>query len=614
MSVGLNRRELLKSVAGVLASQAVPVNAMAALAKQEHDLKAPTFPLALAGLLRHKNPEEIRPDLARFHSKGYNGIWIENDYVRWKSKADDPDQGFGGCWRLFNIFDFTFSDSRAFYRGYLKQIDKMCAENDLEIWASFWVPLPNVEMMSYLRQNRPKAIGQSTWDGKPVPTLCTCEAGGGLPFLTAMFESFLDQFPQVAGLKIATGDNGALICDTTCPNAHGTTQAQHAGNMFGVIDETVHSRKRKARLMLYPWFWGEGWREQILTRLQGDYLVMTKMEENSHQTLEPGVEGDPIFDDSIVTEQPGPDFVDWCKRFGAERIIDMLPVGSGPDDWFFNFPPYPGRLLRRLRKLRSLGVNKFLDYECGGHAAGSNEEAVSVFAGNPKISEADLLKEVARRLYRWPEAQNAAIEGWRYFDEGFGRLPIGLGGTNSAQFSGRFGFAWPMCLATPLVPEAFAHKDRWHEIFWFSPYNFFTPENAPRIQVHFRHLMERWEHSLDRMALADGIESSEASRREYVAVLAHVFGMNSVLNWCSAAVLAEEKPFPKGTWQVLLADELKLTEAFQELRKQYPWIWANNCWHPEETPLHQKGIGFSADDDDPFEAKIRILKKSLNNS
>ena len=40
----------------------------------------------------------------------------------------------------------------------------------------------------------------------------------------------------------------------------------------------------------------------------------------------------------------------------------------------------------------------------------------------------------------------------------------------------------------------------------------------------------------------------------------------------------------------------------------------NNCWHPEETPLHQKGIGFSADDDDPFEAKIRILKKSLNNS
>ena len=614
MSSRINRRFFLGSLGSVAAASVFPNGAFPAAKAASVDTNGRAFPLALAGLLRHDHPQEIAADLARFRSKGYNGIWIENDYVRWKSKADDPDQGFDGCWRLFNIFDFTLGSSRDLYHDYLKQIDQMCAAHDLAIWASFWVPLPNAEMMRYLQEKRPQAIGQSTWDGKPVPTLCTCQAGEGLPFLKQMVESFLDMFPQVAGLKVATGDNGALICDLTCPNAHGTTQAGHAANMFGVIDDALHSRDHKARLMLYPWFWGAGYTEQILPRLRGDYLVMTKMEENSHQELEPGVSGDPIFDDSIVSERPGPDFEDWCKKVGAERIIDMVPTGSGVDDLFFNFPPYPGRLLRRFRQLRGFGVRRFLDYECGAHSAGSNEETLAVFSADPDIHEDELLRKVAATLYRQKAAQEAAIAGWKYFDEGFGKLPIGLGGTTNPQFSGRFGFAWPMCLATPLVAPAIGHKDRWHEVFWFSPYNFFTPENSPRIQVHFRRVMDCWEHSLDRLALADKLEGTENSRRECVAVQAHLMGVTSVLNWCAAAALANQKPLPSGSWAVLLGEELKLTRQFQELRKQYPSIWANNCWHPLETPLHQKGIGFAPEDEDPFVAKIRILENALGNA
>jgi hypothetical protein len=614
--VTLSRREFITSAAYLAATGAVVPSSFALLADEAAPKSAETqtFPIALAELLRHKHPAEIAPDLARFRDKGYTGIWIENDYVRWVDGADDPDQGFGGCWRLFNIFDFTFSSSRKLYQDYLQELSGSCAEHGLEIWASFWVPLQNVEMKKYLREHRPGALGQAHGDKEPITTLCTCKAGHGLAFLSEMFEQFLDQFPQVKGVKIATGDNGAAICDETCPNARGTTQAEHAGNLFGTIDRALHRPNRKGRLMLYPWYWGEGFTEQILEQLQGDYLVMTKMEQNSQQALEPGEAGDPIFDDSIISEQPGPDFEHWRKRVGAERIIDMVPVGSGPDDWFFNFPPYPGRLCRRFRQLRGFGVQRFLDYECGGHDAGSNEEAVAVFAKDPSVSEEELLQRVAQRLYSNARAQAEAIEGWKQFDEGFGKIPMGLGGTGNPQFSGRFGFTWPMCLATPIVPEAFGDKDRWHEIFWFSPYNFFLPATSPRIQVHFLRVLANWHASLERLAGADRMEKTEASHREFVAVQAHVLGAQSVLNWCSAVALVNQHPRPAGSWKVLLVEELKLARTFQELRSQNPWVWANNCWHPEQTPLHQKHIGFTPEDRDPFAAKVRILEAALQAS
>jgi len=484
----MNRRQVLASTVCVAAVQTLGLGSLAfgdSFAKQ----KEPAFPLALAGLLRHDRPSEIAPDLARFRSRGYTGIWIENDYVRW-TLANDPDQGFDGCWRLFNIFDFTLGSARERYQAYLHELSELCAAQKLDIWASFWVPLPNAEMLGYLRQHRREALGQAMSDGQPIPTLCTCKRGEGLAVLSGMFEQFLDMFPQVKGVKVATGDNGAAICDESCPHAQGTTIAEHAGNLFGAIDRSLHRPTRPARMMLYPWYWGKGYQEQILNQLTGDYLVMTKMEENSQQALEPRSVGDPIFDDSIISEKAGVDFNQWREFVGHERIIDMVPTGSGVDDMFFNYPPYPGRLYRRFCKLREAGVTRFLDYECGGHAEGSNEEAVAVFASDPNLEEQELLRRVAARVYRNPAAHADAVEGWQRFDEGFGKLPIGLGATGSPQFSGRFGFAWPMCLATPLVADAFAAKDRWHDVFWFSPYNFFTFATAPRLLVHFTGVLE----------------------------------------------------------------------------------------------------------------------------
>lgn len=607
--IRMNRRDFLEMTSSAAWSvMAVPLLGWSQARSLRH--AGPTFPLALAEPLRHQHPSQIAADLARYPTKGYTGIWIENDYVRWTLNKD-PDQGFNGCWRLFNIFDFTFSKARDIYCGYLADLSRLCAQHNLDIWASFWVPLPNVEMFSYLRQHRPKAIGKVTANGKVIETLCTCRDGDGLAFIGEMFTQFLDRFPQVKGVKIATEDNGARICDETCPNAHGTTEADHIANLFGEIDRSLRRRQQPAQLMLFPWFWRTDFREKILAQLQGEFLVLTKREMSARQTLPIDGAGDPFFDNSIVSEQTGPDFLEWLKYVGPARIIDMVPVGSGVDDMFFNYPPYPGRIYRRLRDLRSFGVTRFLDSDGGGHSAGSNEEAVSVFSQDPACSESTLLQRVAKRLYNNLTAQSHAIQGWMSFDKGFGELPIGLAHTGAAEFTGRFGFAWPMCVATPLVPSAFADKDRKHEVFWFSPYNFFTFSNSPRLKFHFDRVQKSWNESLKSMDAADQLEHTESSSREFVAVKAHCLGVQSVLNWCAAAMMANDSSTRESSWVQLFKEEIAITKEFQSLQRQYPWVWANVCWEPAQSVLHQKQLGFTPEDRDPFVAKIRILEAAL---
>lgn len=607
----MNRRNFLGTVSSAATWAVVSLRSAASALKRVPYSAEETFRLALAEPLRHQHPVEIAADLARYRAHGYTGIWIENDYVRW-TLAKDPDQGFDGCWRLFNIFDFTVSEARERYGAYLAEMSRLCAQQNLDIWASFWVPLPNAEMLRYLHEHRPRAIGRVTVNGKPLEVLCTCRAGEGLAFLGEMFDSFLKQFPQVKGVKIATEDNGARICDETCPNAHGTSKADHAGNLFGQIDRVVCQQQRHVQLMLYPWFWTDGFREQILAQLKSDYLVITKLEKNSRQTLSSEDEGDPLFDDSIVSATPGPDFRQWVARVGPDRIIDMMPVGSGVDDMFLNFPPYPGRVYRRLRLLRSCGVNRFLDCDCGGHNAGSNEEAVAVFAQDPLCSEATLLRRVSRRLYGSPSAQARAIDGWMKFDEGFGELPIGLGHSGIREFTGRFGFAWTMCIATPLAPAAFAAVDRKHEVFWFSPYNFFTFSNAPRLKRHLERVQQNWQASLISLEAADRAENSSTSRRECLAVQAHCLAVRSALNWCAAAALASTPSTADSAWIPVLENELNMTLEFLSLVDKHPWVWANNCWHPSQTVLRQKQIGFTSEDTDPLRAKVRLLNAAIH--
>jgi hypothetical protein len=40
--------------------------------------------------------------------------------------------------------------------------------------------------------------------------------------------------------------------------------------------------------------------------------------------------------------------------------------------------------------------------------------------------------------------------------------------------------------------------------------------------------------------------------------------------------------------------EIELTRDFRDLVWQRPWLWNSNCWHPDQTPSSQWGLGLDA--------------------
>lgn len=561
------------------------------------------FKLAITGLVRHRRVAEIAGDIKRAKKNGYTGVWLENDYIG----ITPQDEGeFPGNWKLFNIFDFTFSKHRRHYRAYLQEICDLCAKQGLDVYLSFWMPKLSPELLQYLRAKNPAAVGRTiSLTREEFPSLCSCEAGGGLEFLGKMVERFMTDFPVVKGLKVSTEDNHALLCSENCPNAHGTTRAEHAGNMFATVQRAMKRARPDSQLLMYPWFWGEGYFEAITSRLTDDYLIVTKMESGALQPLDTSSPREPLFDSSLVADQPGPAFLRWVKLIGSERIIDMVPVGTGIDDFFLANPPYPGRLYRRFQHLRKHGVKRFLDFECSGHWTGSGEEAVELFNQQPALSEKSFLTKLSRRIYRQPKAGEQALAGWRAFDQGFGKLPIGLA-TGANIFSGRIGFSWSMCIATPLLQEAIG-EDREHGLHFFSPYNFFSPKAAPLLGVHFSNVLGDWLDSSRFLACAHALEGSVISGYEAIAAEAHVLSMQSVLHWCAAAQIKSPVVFHD-----LMKSELALTRKFYAFTQKHPWVWGNNCWHPHQTPLSQKKIAPNLlKFDNAFEGKIAVMEKRL---
>ncbi len=568
------------------------------------------FRFALATLPRHRAVSEIVPLLSRLKSSGFTGIWLENNELQSLPEARQTNPGFSDNHNLFNIFDLTLGHNRDVYLQYLKEIGDALRAEQLQLCLSFWMPQLNAEFLGWLQQNRPSAIGVSNdHEGKPTPTLCTCQDGQGLAVLTEMIQILYCAVPDIWGLKVATEDNNALLCDPSCPNAHGMPRRQHAGNLFSTVQRAMLKANPQSRFLLYPWFWSEGYEDEILSRLADGYLIVTKFESGAIQQLETAIPGDPLFDSSIVAEKPGPLFSKWLSRVGPERLIDMVPLGTGIDDFFLANPPYPGRLFRRLMTLRKSGVISFLDFECGGYSLGTAQDIVRILDGAESPTEEQTLSQLAAERSHSAEFQSHTLHGWRSFDRGFGLLPIGLSDPEQLQFSGRFGFAWSMCIATPLLPQ-FIGQDRHHEIHWFSPYNFFTPKSSTRLAFHFSRVLADWQQSSLDLAIAAALApESQLASRDAVSARAHVLSVLSVLNWAAAAQMKSADPrlFPD-----LMAAEIHLTEKFADLVARHPWIWANHCWHPHRTPLSQRFAGVPrANSPDAFAAKIEIMQREL---
>ena len=598
----MNRRTFLKD--------AIVLTAATGLSKAASGLSGKTagyYSVAAAILPRHSLAEEIFPVLTRYKERGFTGVWVENDYLRWNWNTD-PDQGFGGNWRLFNIFDFTFSKHKALYQDYLLKLCGKCTELNLSFYASFWMPKLNAELRDYLAEHSPQALGSCISGGKHEETLCCCRGGAGLIFLEDMVSSYMKLSPAIRGLKIATLDNNALVCDETCPHAHGTTRAEHIANMYGAIQKAMRRERYSADLFVYEWFWEPDYLAEVQKQITQPYFLITKMEMGSRQHLETLIPGSPLFDASNLTGEEGVNFKEAVQRLGASRVVDLPAMGSGNDDIFFGSPPFPGRVHRRMQLHRKIGCDKVLEFECGSHWDDSNELAFAIFQADPGISQDDLLNRVAARIYKREDARKFAIAGWRAFDEGFSYLPVGVGDTNCKQISGRFGYAWTMCIATPLVREVFGDSDQKHFIHWFSPYNFFNSTLVDRLETQFLRTQSHWEQALQCLTAASALEGdSPKSKHEAIGAEGHLLGVVSALNWCNACRYART-PSRAQDFNDLALLEINVTKRFRELSSTNVWLWNNICWHPHQTPMSQIGLGFEGlTTRNTFDAKLQIM-------
>jgi hypothetical protein len=48
----------------------------------------------------------------------------------------------------------------------------------------------------------------------------------------------------------------------------------------------------------------------------------------------------------------------------------------------------------------------------------------------------------------------------------------------------------------------------------------------------------------------------------------------------------------------------------QALVAKKPDLWENNCWHPHQTAISQRHVGFQPEDRDAFAASLRIMSAS----
>ncbi len=86
-----------------------------------------------------------------------------------------------------------------------------------------------------------------------------------------------------------------------------------------------------------------------------------------------------------------------------------------------------------------------------------------------------------------------------------------------------------------------------------------------------------------------------------------MLSLRSVRNWCQAAQCASSHTAPEAFNRICLM-EIELTREFRNLVQQHPWLWDNNCWHPHQTPLSQRGLGLDASRHrNTFDAKLEAM-------
>lgn len=285
----------------------------------------------------------------------------------------------------------------------------------------------------------------------------------------------------------AWGDKNPVAPD--CPRCSKRSGAETIAELIAAFRDGVRARSKTAEIVSWDWGWGRPLSEALVPRLPKDSALMSISEWS--QPVERGGVRTEVGEYSISVPGPGPRAASaWA--LGKQHGLRALAKTQFNNTWEIAAVPWIPVLpliLEHCRGLAAAGVDGVMaSWTCGGYPS-PNLHAAATYGSEPRLSEAELLRSEAERMYG-PAAAEDAIAAWVAFGEAFREYPYGIA---VYVIPTQHGPANPLRLkATGLEPGMI--------LFPYDAYKKWSGAYPPDVvRSQFRKLAAKWRAGLDRL-------------------------------------------------------------------------------------------------------------------
>jgi hypothetical protein len=353
--------------------------------------------------------------IERLARAGINGVWIQAVLNTLAPSRDFP--GFGaGC------------------EGRLANLRKL-----VERARRFGVKI-------YLYLNEPRAMPEEFFRERPE---MRGTASGGLyamctsvpavrDWLRASLEHVMRAVPGLGGFFCITMSENHTNCfshggtwgvkapvATGCPRCSRREGWETVAELIQTFRDGVRAASRSADIIAWDWGWPDELSARLIPALPRDVRFLSVSEWD--QPVERGGVATRVGEYSISVTGPGPRARRNWQR-AQDRGLRTMAKTQFNNSWEISAVPYLPVLpliLRHCENLAQAGISGVMPaWTCGGYPS-PNLAAAMAYAEEPRRPAAEVMREMAERLYGKAAAADA-IAAWTKFSEAFVEFPYGV--------------------------------------------------------------------------------------------------------------------------------------------------------------------------------------------
>lgn len=221
----------------------------------------------------------------------------------------------------------------------------------------------------------------------------------------------------------AWGDKNPVAPD--CPRCSKRTGAEAIAELIAAFRDGIRAQRETAEIVSWDWGWGRPLSEALVPKLPKDSALMSISEWS--QPVERGGVRTEVGEYSISVPGPGPR-AGRTWALGKRHGLRALAKTQFNNTWEISAVPWIPVLpliMEHCRGLAAAGVDGVMaSWTCGGYPS-PNLHAAATYGFEPGMSDAELLRSEAERMYGSAAAPDA-IAAWTAFGEAFREYPYGI--------------------------------------------------------------------------------------------------------------------------------------------------------------------------------------------